>query len=71
MEAKIQSLLAIGEKPKDIAEKLNGKGLVLLFEGIQTADVTQLRSKGFIDEISKHKDIQVIKRTGNFLRKKI
>jgi ribose transport system substrate-binding protein len=52
-----------------IAEKLNGSGLVLLFEGIQEADVTQLRSKGFIDEISKHKDIRIIKRTGNYLRK--
>lgn len=52
-----------------IANELNGKGMVLLFEGIQEADVTQLRSQGFIDEISKHKDIQIIKRTGNFLRK--
>ncbi len=54
---------------KYIAEKLNGKGQVLLFEGIQEADVTQLRTKGFTDEISKHKEIVVIKRTGNFLRK--
>lgn len=52
-----------------IAKRLNGKGKVLLFEGIQTADVTQLRSKGFLDEIKKHKGISVIKRTGNYLRK--
>lgn len=52
-----------------IGQQLNGKGLVLLFEGLQTADVTQLRSKGFLDEISKHKGIKVIKRTGNYLRK--
>ena len=52
-----------------IAKRLNGKGVALLFEGIQTADVTKLRSKGFIDEISKHEDIEVIKRTGNYLRK--
>ena len=52
-----------------IAKALNGKGVVLLFEGIQEADVTKLRSKGFIDEMSKHKGIQTIKRTGNFLRK--
>ena len=52
-----------------IADKLNGKGVVLLFEGIQEADVTKLRSKGFIDEMSKHKGIQIIKRTGNYLRK--
>ena len=54
---------------KYIIEKINGKGKVLLFEGIQEADVTKLRTKGFIDEVSKHKGIQVIKRTGNFLRK--
>lgn len=52
-----------------IAKELNAKGTVLLFEGIQKADVTQLRSKGFMDEISKHKNIKVIKRTGNYLRK--
>lgn len=52
-----------------IAKRLGGKGVALLFEGIQTADVTKLRSKGFIDEISKHEGIEVIKRTGNYLRK--
>ena len=52
-----------------IANTLNKKGVVLLFEGIQEADVTQLRSKGFIDEMSQHKGIKVIKRTGNYLRK--
>lgn len=52
-----------------IAERLGGNGLVLLFEGLQTADVTKLRSKGFLDEIRKHKGIRVIKRTGNYLRK--
>lgn len=52
-----------------IAQQLGGKGRVLLFEGLQKADVTQLRSKGFLDEIGKHKDIKVIRRTGNYLRK--
>lgn len=52
-----------------IAKRLNGKGKVLLFEGLQTADVTHLRSKGFLDTIGKHKGIHVIKRTGNYLRK--
>lgn len=58
---------AIGAKY--IAKRLNGKGRVLLFEGLQKADVTQLRSRGFLDEIAKHKEIKVIKRTGNYLRK--
>jgi ribose transport system substrate-binding protein len=52
-----------------IAERLHGKGLVLLFEGLQTADVTQLRSKGFMDVMALHPGIKVIKRTGNYLRK--
>lgn len=52
-----------------IAERLEGKGLVLLLEGIQEADVTQLRSKGFMEEIAKHDQIKVIKRTGNYLRR--
>jgi ribose transport system substrate-binding protein len=52
-----------------IAKKLAYKGHVLLFEGLQNADVTQLRTKGFMDEISQYKEIHVIKRTGNYLRK--
>jgi ribose transport system substrate-binding protein len=52
-----------------IAGQLKGKGRVLLFEGLQTADVTHLRSKGFMDVMVGHPDIQVIKRTGNYLRK--
>jgi len=54
---------------KYIAKQLNYKGVVLLFEGLQNADVTHLRTKGFVDEMKKHKDIKVIKRTGNYLRK--
>lgn len=52
-----------------IAERLGGKGRVLLFEGLQTADVTKLRSQGFLDEIARHPGIEVIRRTGNYLRK--
>ncbi len=62
--------IKIGEiGAKYIAQRLGGKGVVLLFEGLQKADVTQLRSKGFMDEITKSPDIKVIKRTGNYLRK--
>ena len=52
-----------------IAEELGYQGVVLLFEGIQEADVTQLRSKGFIDVMSQYQDIEIIRRTGNYLRK--
>ena len=52
-----------------IAQKLNGKGVVLLFEGLQNADVTHLRSEGFLKEMAKHEEIKVIKRVGNYLRR--
>lgn len=54
---------------QQIAKKLDKKGTVLLFEGIKNADVTKHRTQGFLEEISKHKKIKVISRTGNFLRK--
>lgn len=52
-----------------IVKQLGGKGKVLLFEGLLTADVTQLRSKGFLDAVASYPEIEVIKRTGNYLRK--
>lgn len=62
--------IKIGEiGAKYIAKKLGYKGKVLLFEGLQTADVTHLRTKGFLDALSQYKDITVIKRTGNYLRR--
>ena len=62
--------LEIGRMGADfVANQIQRKGQVLLFEGIKTADVTRLRSKGFLDEIAKHPDIRVIQRTGNYLRK--
>ncbi len=52
-----------------IAERLGGKGRVLLMEGIQSADVTRDRTQGFMEIMAKYPDIRVIKRTGNYLRK--
>lgn len=52
-----------------IVELLEGKGHVLLFEGLPKADVTQLRTRGFLDVIEKYKGIKVIRRTGNYLRR--
>lgn len=54
---------------KYIAKRLDYKGKVLLFEGLKNADVTQLRSKGFLEEMAKYKGIKVIRRTGNYLRR--
>ncbi|MCI5163535.1 MAG: sugar ABC transporter substrate-binding protein, partial [Candidatus Electrothrix sp. AX5] len=39
------------------------------FEGLKKTDVTQLRNKGFLDAMSSHKGIKVIRRIGNYLRK--
>lgn len=54
---------------KYIVEQLKGKGKVLLFEGILTADVTQHRTQGFLNAVAEAPGIEVIKRTGNYLRK--
>jgi ribose transport system substrate-binding protein len=62
--------IKIGEMGADyVARRLGGKGQVLLFEGLQEADVTQLRNQGFLKEIAKYSKIKVIRRTGNYLRK--
>ncbi len=51
------------------ALKNKKRAKVLLFEGLQSADVTHLRTQGFMQEMAKYKNIEVIKRTGNYLRK--
>ncbi len=52
-----------------IGKKLGGKGTVLLFEGLQAADVTQLRTQGFLKGMQAYPDIRILRRTGNYLRK--
>jgi len=52
-----------------IVKRLKGKGRVLLLEGLQKADVTKLRSKGFLDVVAQYPDIEVLKMVGNYLRK--
>lgn len=60
----------IGEMgANNLGKKLGGKGTVLLFEGLQTADVTQLRTRGFLKGMQAYPDIRVLRRTGNYLRK--
>ncbi|MEY4761622.1 MAG: hypothetical protein RLZZ200_1478 [Pseudomonadota bacterium] len=52
-----------------IAQQLKGQGRVLLFEGLPSADVTKLRTKGFLDVMARHPGIEVTRRTGNYLRR--
>lgn len=62
--------LKIGEMGAEfIGRRLGGKGTVLLFEGLQTADVTQLRTQGFLKGMRAYPNIRVLRRTGNYLRK--
>ena len=59
----------IAEKAADFMVKsLNGKGVVLMLEGVKGATPTILRTNGFMDVISQYKDIKVIKRRANYLR---
>ncbi|MFZ2969418.1 MAG: substrate-binding domain-containing protein [Sulfuricurvum sp.] len=51
-----------------IAQRLKGKGVVLLLEGLANTDVTRLRTQGFREEMAHYPHIHVIKRRGNYLR---
>ncbi len=54
---------------KYLLKEMQGKGRLLILEGIPHADVTKLRTKGFLDVLQSYEDIKITKRTGNFLRK--
>jgi len=54
---------------KFIASKLNGKGKVLILQGVPTASTAIARTKGFLDTIKQFPDIQVsAMKIGNYLR---
>lgn len=52
-----------------IAQRLGGKGKVLLFEGLPKADVTQLRTRGFLEAMADYPHIHITRRIGNYLRR--
>lgn len=52
-----------------MAKTMKGKGKILLLEGLATTNVAKERSKGFLDEIKKYQNIEVVRATGDFLRK--
>ncbi len=54
---------------KFLVKKLNQKGKILLLEGLAKVDVTQKRTQGFFNIVNKYKDIEVIRVTGNYLRR--
>ena len=51
-----------------MAKTMKGKGKILLLEGLATTNVAKERSKGFLDEIKKYQNIEVVRATGDFLR---
>lgn len=51
-----------------LTEKLNGRGRVLMLEGLAGTSVTQHRTEQFLQEMQRHPQITVVRRVGNFLR---
>ncbi len=51
-----------------LAEKLKGRGHILMLEGIPTATTAILRSNGFLDVMRRHPKIRVTRRIANYLR---
>jgi ribose transport system substrate-binding protein len=51
-----------------LVEQLEGRGKILMLEGVAGASTTQDRTEGFMQVVKDYPDIQVTKRTANFLR---
>lgn len=62
--------LKIGAKAaRFMAERLGGKGRILMLRGVPTATTAQARSKGFLDALKPYPHIQVVAvKDGNYLR---
>lgn len=56
------------EAAKFMSEKLEGKGTILMLEGVKSATPTLHRTEGFESIMKNYPNIKIIKRTGNFLR---
>lgn len=52
-----------------IADRVPQNARVLLLEGLQSADVTHHRSEGFLNIMKTRPDIELERRTGNYLRR--
>lgn len=51
-----------------LVEELQGKGHILMLEGVQGASTTQDRSEGFMQVVKTYPGIQITRRTANYLR---
>lgn len=61
---------AIARRAADyMAEKLGGKGRVLMLRGVATATTAIARTEGFLDQIARHPAIEMVAvKDGNYLR---
>ncbi len=54
---------------KYMAQRLNGKGKILILKGVPTSTTAIHRTDAFLEEIKKHKEIKVVAiKTANYLR---
>jgi ribose transport system substrate-binding protein len=51
-----------------LARRLNGKGRVLMLQGVPSATTAQQRSQGFLEVLANYPEITVTTRVGNYLR---
>ena len=52
-----------------MAEKMQGKGTILMLKGVPKTDVTRHRTDAFLEVMRRHEGIRVIAKTANFLRR--
>lgn len=57
------------EAAKYLLKKMGKSGKILLLKGVPKADVTRKRTTGFYDVVAHYPEIEVVERTGNFLRR--
>lgn len=61
--------LAIGrEAARYLAQRLGGRGHILMLSGVPEASTTKLRTQGFMQAIGEYQDLIVTRRTANYLR---
>ncbi|MEJ2453925.1 MAG: substrate-binding domain-containing protein [Candidatus Thiodiazotropha sp.] len=61
--------LAIGRAAGEyLAQRLEGKGRVLMLEGVPGASTTLYRTRGFLEAVADYPGIMVERRVGNYLR---
>ena len=50
-----------------LIERLQGRGRILILEGVPGASTTLLRTQGFMEAVGEYPDIRVVRQVGNYL----